>query len=457
MKGFCVASEIVDKVRQAGVVGAGGAGFPTHVKLSAQVDTVIANGAECEPLLHADQHLMMRYPELILQGLRLAMQATGAKRGIVALKGEYKQAISALKGVLGKAKDVSLHLLGSFYPAGDEFVLVHDVLGRSVPEGGIPLEVGVVVNNVGTLWNVARALEGVPVTHRYLTVTGEVRKPATLRVPIGTSIAQVVEWAGGLSDAGRALKPEELAFVAGGAMMGRVVQGTDVVTKTTGGLLVVPADNPAVSWMTRPLAKAVRKGMSTCDQCRDCTDLCPRHLLGHALVPHEIMRAINYGLEAPTHIVTAAVLCCECRLCEAYACPLDLSPMQYYRSVKRQLAEAGWKNTVHRRKDLTLHEMFDYRRVPMRRLIARLGLTPYQAYSVDLNEQEWTPKQVRIPLKQHTGVPAQPAVKVGNKVKRGELIASVPEGKLGAEVHASVAGAVREVSAQDIVIDTVNS
>ncbi len=449
-----MASDIVDKVRQAGVVGAGGAGFPTHVKLSAQVDTVIANGAECEPLLHADQHLMAQYPELIVQGLRLAMQATGAKRGIVALKGEYRQAIAALRSVLGKAKDVSLHLLGSYYPAGDEFVLVHDVLGRSVPEGGIPLEVGVVVNNVGTLFNVARAAEGVPVTHRYLTVTGEVRKPATLRVPIGTSIAQVVEWAGGVTAAGRGLKPEELAFVAGGAMMGRVVQGTDVVTKTTGGLLVLPVDNAAVSWMTRPLAKAVRKGMSTCDQCRDCTDLCPRHLLGHALVPHEIMRAINYGLDGPTHIVTAAVLCCECRLCEAYACPLDLSPMQYYRGVKRQLAEAGWKNTVHRRKDLTLHEMFEYRRVPMKRLIDKLGLTAYHSFKAALNEQEWTPKEVRIPLKQHTGVPAQPMVKVGKKVKQGDLIASIPDGKLGAEVHASVGGKVREVTEKDVRIQT---
>jgi Na+-translocating ferredoxin:NAD+ oxidoreductase RnfC subunit len=437
------------------VVGAGGAGFPTHVKLSAQVDMVIANGAECEPLLHADQHLMAQYPELIAQGLRLAMQATGAKRGIVALKGEYGQAIAALKGVLGKAKDVSLHLLGSYYPAGDEFVLVHDVLGRSVPEGGIPLEVGVVVNNVGTLLNVARAVEGVPVTHRYLTVTGEVRKPATLRVPIGTSIAQLVEWTGGVTDAGRGLKPEELAFVAGGAMMGRVVQGTDVVTKTTGGLLVLPADNPAVSWMTRPLAKAVRKGMSTCDQCRDCTDLCPRHLLGHALAPHEIMRAINYGLDAPTHIVTAAVLCCECRLCEAYACPLDLSPMQYYRGVKRQLSEAGWKNTVHRRKALALHEMFDYRRVPMRRLVDRLGLTAYHTFKAELNEQERTPKEVRIPLKQHTGVPAQPTVGVGNRVKQGDVVASIPEGKVGAEVHASIGGKVVEASDRHVVIERV--
>jgi len=441
-----VTSDIVDKVKQAGVVGAGGAGFPTHVKLAAQVDTVIANGAECEPLLHADQHLMLHYPDEIVRGLRLTMQATGARRGIVALKAEYNEAIEALKSVLKEGDNVSLHLLGNYYPAGDEFMLVHDVLGRSVPEGGIPLDVGVVVDNVGTLWNVARAVEGIPVTHRYLTVTGEVKKPSTLHVPIGTSIAQVVDWAGGMTDAGRRLRPDELAFVAGGAMMGRVVQGCDVVTKTTGGLLVLPRDNVAVRWMTRPLANAVRRGMSTCDQCRDCTDLCPRHLLGHALVPHEIMRAINYGLDAPTHVVTAAVLCSECRLCEAFACPLELSPMQYYRALKRKLAEAGWRNTLHRRKGLAAHEMFEYRHVPMGRLIDKLGLTAYRGYKAALNEQELTPREVIIPLKQHTGVPSRPVVHMGETIARGALIASIPEGKLGAHVHASMAGKVREVT-----------
>ncbi len=449
-----MASDIVAKVRDAGVVGAGGAGFPTHVKLSAKTDTVIANGAECEPLLHADQHLMTRYPKVIVRGLRLAMQSTGAERGIVALKAEYKEAVAAFERVLKEDEDISLHLLGSFYPAGDEFVLVYDVLGRMVPEGGIPLEVGVVVNNVGTLFNVARAEKGVPVTHRYLTVTGEVKNPVTVPVPIGTTMAQVVEWAGGTANAGGQMTPDELVFVAGGAVMGHVVQPTDVVTKTTGGLLVLPSDNAAVRQMTRPLSQAIRRAMSTCDQCRDCTDLCPRHLLGHALAPHEIMRSINYGLEQPTDIITAAVLCCECRLCEAYACPLGISPMAYYREVKRQLAEAGWKNTVHRRSELTPHAMFEYRRVPLGRLIDKLGLTAYREYAVPLDEREWQPKEVRIPLKQHIGVPAEPTVKEGDSVKQGDLIASIPKGKLGANVHASVGGTVREVTEEYIRIET---
>jgi len=238
-------------------------------------------------------------------------------------------------------------------------------------------------------------------------------------------------------------------------MMGRVVQATEAVTKTTGGVVVLPSDNTVVTWMTKPLIHAIRRGMSICDQCRDCTDLCPRHLLGHRLAPHEIMRSVNYGLDEPTHIITAAVLCCECRLCEAYACPQGLSPMLYYRQVKRRLAEAGWKNTVHQRKDLTLHSMFEYRRVPMARLIDKLGLTAYRDHSASLNERDWRPKEVRLSLEQHIGVPAEPIVKVGAKVKCGDLVAGIPKDKLGANVHASIGGVVREVTEEYIQVETV--
>jgi len=440
--------KIVAKVRAAGVVGAGGAGFPTHVKLNSKVDTVIANGAECEPLLKADRYLMTRHAPQVVEGLRLVMQATGAARGIIALKREYEDAVVALGAVARESSDIELHLMKSYYPAGDEFLLVYDATGRQVPEGGIPLEVSVVVQNVGTLYNVAQAQKDFPVTHRWLTVSGEVKEPKVLRVPIGTSFEQVIAWAGGYTS-----PQEELALVAGGPMMGQVVSPADVVTKTTSGLLALAQQGPVVSWMTRPLALAVRRGRSTCDQCRDCTDLCPRHLLGHDLQPHEIMRSINYGLDWPTSIITAAVLCCECRLCEAYACPLGLSPMMYYREVKRQLAEMGWKNDVHRRKKYAAHVMREYRHVPARRLVDRLGLTKYVKMAVPSNEGEYVPGEVHIPLKQHIGAPSQPVVKAGDKIRVGDLIAAIPEEALGANLHASLSGVVRQITEGHVVIE----
>ena len=445
---------IVAAVREAGVVGAGGAGFPTHVKLSASAEIVIANGTECEPLLQADQHTMAEKAKEILEGMGLAMQATGAAEGIVAIKRSYSAAIKALERHLPRFPEIRLHLFESFYPAGDEFIVVYDCTGRQVPEGGLPIEVGVVVQNVTTLLQISEAMKGRPVTHRCLTVCGEVEGPTTLIVPVGTSFAEVIELAGGYRQRRLAPRdPEELVLISGGPMMGRVVTPEQVVRKTTSGLLVLPRDGPVARHLTRSIDSAVRRGRSTCDQCRDCTDLCPRHLLGHELQPHEVMRSINYGLDSQPRTVTAAVLCCECRVCEAFACPLDLSPVAYYKAIKAALREEGWKNDVHRRKDLTAHSMREFRRLPVSRLIDRLGLAPYRDDSADLDRRKHRPARVDLPLRMHIGAPAEPVVKAGDRVSLGELIARIPEDALGANLHASIDGVVRKVDRERIRIE----
>ncbi|MFC2045974.1 4Fe-4S dicluster domain-containing protein [Chloroflexota bacterium] len=450
--------ELVEAVRAAGVVGAGGAGFPTHVKLSSQVDTVIANGVECDPLLQCDQWLMESRAREMVRGAQLAMQVTGATRGVLALKEEYEVAVAALRRAIRSVEGqsgLSLLLMESRYPAGDEFVLVYEATGRLVPETGLPLHVGCLVQNVQTLFNIARAEKGAAVTHRLLTVAGAVARPVTLWVPIGTSIRDVLAWAGGVQPPRWSERTaDDYALVIGGPMMGRVAQDLEeTVTKTTSGLLALPRDNAVVRYMQRSSTSWVRRGISTCDQCRDCTDLCPRYLLGHTLQPHEVMRAINYGMERPADKVTAAVLCCECRLCEAYACPLELSPMSYYVSIKQELRAQGWVNQVHKRTEFEAHPTREYRLVPTHRLIARLGLTEWEHQSCPLDETDYRPQRVTIPLRQHIGTPADAVVSVGNRVGVGDLIAHTPQDKLGADVHASIAGRVTMVS--DAAIEVV--
>jgi Na+-translocating ferredoxin:NAD+ oxidoreductase RnfC subunit len=304
------------------------------------------------------------------------------------------------------------------------------------------------------LFNISRAAEGAPVTHRLLSVVGAVARPVTLWVPLGTAIGDVLDWAGGVLPprwSGRTA--DDYAVVVGGPMMGRVSQDlAEPVTKMVSGLLVLPKDNAVVRYMTRSRTSWVRRGISTCDQCRDCTDLCPRYLLGHNLQPHEVMRAINYGLERPADKVTAAVLCCECRLCEAYACPLELSPMAYYLGIKAELRAGGWVNQVHKRADFEPHPMRDYRLVPTERLIARLGLTEWEHQVCPLDEGEYRPARVSIPLRQHIGAAAEPLVQVGDRVEVGALIARIPEAQLGANLHASLAGRVSAVDGQRIEI-----
>jgi len=395
----------------------------------------------------------------IVQGVQLAMEATGATRGILALKDEYRAAASTLRRAIQAAGDrtgLSMHLLESRYPAGDEFVLVYEATGRLVPETGLPLHVGCLVQNVQTLFNIARAAKGATVTHRLLTVVGAVARPVTLWVPIGTPIREVLAWAGGI------LPPRwsertagDYAVVLGGPMMGRVATSMDEpVTKMTSGLLILPRDNAVVRYMTRSKRSWVRRGISTCDQCRDCTDLCPRYLLGHDLKPHEVMRAINYGMERPSGKVTAAVLCCECRLCEAYACPLELSPMSYYVAIKQELRAQGWVNEVHKRADFEPHPTREYRLVPTHRLTARLGLTEWEHQTCPLDEADYRPERVLIPLRQHIGAPARPVVSIGDRVAAGDLIAQIPEDALGAAIHASITGRVSRIdsTALEIVV-----
>jgi len=264
----------------------------------------------------------------------------------------------------------------------------------------------------------------------------------------------VLAWAGGIQPPRWSERTaDDYAVVIGGPMMGRVANGKDEpVTKMTSGLLVLPRDNAVVRYMTRSKRSWVRRGISTCDQCRDCTDLCPRYLLGHDLKPHEVMRAINYGMERPSGQVTAAVLCCECRLCEAYACPLELSPMSYYVNIKQELRAQGWVNEVHKRADFEPHPTREYRLVPTHRLMARLGLTEWEHQTCPLDETNYRPERVSIPLRQHVGAPTRPVVSIGDRVVVGDLIAQVPDEALGAAIHASIAGRVAHVDATAVQI-----
>lgn len=448
-----MAEDIIERVKAAGVVGAGGAGFPTHVKLAAKVDTIIANGAECEPLLHCDKQLITAHADQVIEGLRLEMSATGAQRGFVAVKKEYQEVVAALQKQLAKSKTPGVEVYEiphSTYPAGDEFVLVYEVTGRLIPETGLPLHVGCVVQNVASLTNVAAAVNGQrPVIERHLTVTGEVNEPKTIRAAVGSTFRDALARAGGT-----ALPEGEYKVVVGGPMMGRLATSLDEpITKTTSGLIVLPLENAVVQYMSRQIDRWIKRGQSTCDQCRTCTTLCPRNLLGHHFSPHEIMRAVAYETPEASDVITGAVMCCECRLCEAFACPLELSPCMFYKNVKKQLAAAGWKNDRHKRADLTPHPFREGRLVPIDRLIERLGLHKYYHVHPAFDDEVQAPGRVVIPLKQHTGVPSVPVVKVGQKVEQGNLIAAIPEGKLGANIHASIGGRAAEITDRSITIE----
>lgn len=231
----------LEKVKKAGVVGAGGAGFPTHMKLAAQAEYLLVNGAECEPLIRVDQQLMGSYAELLVGCVEKLTQALGFKKAYICIKRKHKEVIVELHKYINKNCNVELFLLEDFYPAGDEQVLVYEVTGRVVPEGSIPIKVGCIVLNVETVLNINSAWNSEPVTEKYLTVTGEVPTPLTLRLPIGTSIKTALKIAGLEDTKGKAV-------IDGGPMMGKFISDFEApVTKTTKGLIVIDETHHLVS------------------------------------------------------------------------------------------------------------------------------------------------------------------------------------------------------------------
>ena len=433
--------EISTKVKEAGVVGAGGAGFPTHVKLAAQAEIVIVNAAECEPLLKTDQQLAASHPELLIRGLTLAMEATGAQKGIIALKAKYKDAIAALEPYISNTNNIEIAIMPDIYPAGDEVITIWLTTGRRVPLGGIPLNIGVVVNNVQTLINVARAVDGTPVTTRTLTVTGAVKKPITVTVPIGMSIRDVLELAGGGS--------EDLAYINGGPMMGTLITDLSApVTKTTGGLIALPNDHMLIQRKRKTVESILRIAKTVCEQCSFCTELCPRHIIGHELSPHRLIRAVIYKNVGDPLLVTSALTCSECGVCEAYACPVGISPLRVNIALKTELRAKGIK---YQGELGNVDPMAKHRLIPSSRLMDRLRLRPWYK-EAPLSLEAYEPDEVMLKLQQHIGAPAVSVVKVGDIVRVGQLVGEIPEGALGAKVHASIEGTVIQMTLQTITI-----
>jgi len=424
-------NKISAKVREAGVVGAGGAGFPTHVKLAAKAELVIVNAAECEPLLKTDQQLAACHPELLVKGLTLAMEATGAPKGIIALKAKYKDAIAALEPYIMNTDNLEIAIMPDIYPAGDEVITIWLTTGRRVPPGGIPLNIGVVVNNVQTLINVARAVKGTPVTTRTLTVTGAVKVPKTVTVPIGTSLRDVLELAGGID--------QDLTYLSGGPMMG---------TKTTGGLIGLPKDHPLIKRKSMTVETVLRIAKTVCEQCSFCTELCPRHIIGHELSPHRLIRAVNYKNVGNPSLVTSTLTCSECGVCEAYACPVGISPLRVNMALKAELRAKGIKYQGELGK---VDPMAKHRLIPSSRLMDRLRLRPWYK-EAPLSLEVYQPEEVTLKLQQHIGAPAVPVVKVGDVVSVGQLVGEIPVEVLGARVHASIGGTVTQITPQTITI-----
>ena len=258
-------------------------------------------------------------------------------------------------------------------------------------------------------------------------------EPKSFWAPVGTPFRELIAMAGGATIA-------DFGVFISGIMMGTLTFDVDdVVTKTTGGLIVLPRDHYLMTRRTRSQQEMNQIGKSACDQCSYCTEFCPRYLLGYEVMPHKVMRSLGFTLTGGDIWNQWSELCCACGLCTLYACPEDLYPKEACDQGKVDRRAAGLKFV--QQKPVEVHPMKEYRRVPLSQLRKRLQIEEYER-ETPYRQPECRPAMVRIKMKQHAGQAAVPAVQEGKRVKKGQVVGRVEEGKLGANVHSSIDGKV---------------
>ena len=436
--------ELSNILQQNGIVGAGGAGFPTYAKLNENAETLILNCAECEPLLRLHRQLLEKYAQEIVETFHLIGQAVGAKELVIGIKKAYTKTIDALNGVIGAYPEVRLGLLDEVYPAGDEVVLIYEVTKKVVRPGGLPIEQGVAVFNVETVYNAYRAInQSTPVVDKLVSVVAEVDHPVTVRVPIGTTIEDTVKLAGGITT-------KNPVYFIGGPMMGFIGSGSLPVTKTTNAVLVLPEEHLIIQKKRKKTSIDLKRAAACCCQCSMCTDLCPRNRLGHPIQPHLFMRAATCKDVQEPNIFVNTMFCSSCGLCEMYSCMQGLSPRTLMAEYKAGLRANGLRPPQVEAKPVGPER--EYRKVPMERLMARLDLTKYNK-EAPLDESVVPVSKVKIMLSQHIGAPAAAIVKQGDKVTKGQMIAEPAKG-LSVGIHASIDGVVSEVTDKYVIIET---
>lgn len=434
--------ELKKIAKESGVVGAGGAGFPSYAKMTDQADTVILNCVECEPLLKLHKQLLAAHAEEIVQMLDEVRDTFGAGEAVIGIKSEHRHTIRILEEVLKDYPKVRICAVRPTYPMGDEVILIYEATGRVIKPGGLPIDEHVVVYNTETMYNLYRAVHlGEPVTDKLVTIVGEIEHPVTISVPVGTTVGEAILAAGKLT-------VKNPAFVMGGPMMGRLGTENTVITKTTNAIIILPEDHKVVMRMNKNLELERRKAASSCCQCRTCTEMCPRHALGHPIEPHRIMRAAANHDTSDLSVYMNTAYCSSCGLCENYACPQGLSPRSVIAEFKNGLRAAGIRGEKPEPAKVVSDR--ELKKVPVARLKARLGLSDYDV-PAPLTDGTPDVKRVKILMSQHIGAPARPVVAEGSPVKKGQKIGEAAEG-LGVPVHCSIDGMVEKVSEKEVIV-----
>lgn len=438
--------ELCQITYNAGIVGAGGAGFPTNKKFSKDVKQIVVNAAECEPLMMVDHYILEKHLGALVDTLRILLDAMEADEAIIGIKGKN---MHLLDGDIVKSLEgtrVRICEIPDIYPAGDEVVLTYETTGKIIPEGSIPVMVGVMVINVETVYNIHKAItKGCAVTDKYVTVSGDVEKAVTVKVPIGMNVGELLEKCG--------IDIKGKCVIDGGPMMGKLVDPeTAVIRKTTKGLLLFPETHSIVQRKKMPITMTLKRASAACCNCTMCSDVCPRYLLGYNIRVDKTVRAASHQEVQNAESFLQSALCCGCGVCTVIGCQQMLNPQAISMEIKGLLGKNGFRRTNNIAPGAVRPER-EARLVSSSKLIDRLGLRKYVRNYVERDYTEFKPGRVTIPFAQHVGKPASPIVKTGDIVSKGTPIAQTEKNALGAIIHSSIDGKVAEITDSHIVIE----
>ena len=432
---------LAEKIKLAGVIGAGGAGFPTHLKLADGIDTILVNGVECEPLLYTDYALLKTKIKEIAQGAQSLMRALSAQNVLIVIKQHMAENLGVSDNE-AITQDVRFRVVRDVYPMGDELVMIYEALGKVVPAGHLPLSVGVVVVNAETAYNIYNATQDIPVTTKWITIGGNISQPVVCEVATYTDISTLLDCLG-------ITVPADHVVIDGGPMMGKIVDPhTAKITKKTKGLLILPDNIPAVINKRLSVDATLKITSSACCQCTLCTDLCPRHLLGYPLAPHKALRTVTQDASNLEPLRTAS-LCSGCGVCQVIACCQGLSPSVTMGHIKGMLTKArmGYKAST----PCSPIPEREYRMVPVARLKNRIGVSAFDKLPTLLGTVATKQSEYLVSLTDHIGKPSKAIVSTGDYVHAGDLLAMAEEG-VSAAVHSPIDGQVTQVNPSSITM-----
>ena len=436
-------TEIKALLQNAGIVGAGGAGFPTYAKLSDEADLLCVNCSECEPLMYTDFILNREEMAKIVKGAELIMAATNIKHTYLAIKVHRAEALGYADGqVLGE--NVSIKYLPSVYPIGDEIGLIYETTGRLIKAGNLPITAGVIVMNAETVYNAHEAIvSGKPLVEKWLTIAGDIPEKFTLKVPLGMRVSDIFKQLGIKVDS-------DHVIIDGGPSMGSISSpDRAVIKKTTKSILILPKTTRCVENKQSNIDDMLRRAASACCGCTRCTEMCPRYQLGYPLEPHKLIRAaLNSAAEDYPELIATASLCCSCGVC-AEVCCQDISPKDVILNLKKILAKNKIKFVAD--KDYPVNPDRPYRMIKSSKWKDMLGVLKFDAIPTYI-PKKLTAQRVEIPTSQHIGAPSIPCVNVGDRVNEGDMIATAGQG-LSVPQYASISGKVVSCDATKIVIE----